>query len=214
MIRFKTAFIDVDSTLCGIEGIDWLASQRSESFRQQVAELTERAMDGETSLESVYAKRLALVAPTRAEVAALAREYSRTVSAGALATLKKLKDAGVDVHLISGGLLPAIREMANELGFEPSQVHAVDITFTDDGAYSSFDASSPLTTQSGKRVLIDSLSFERPAVIVGDGMTDAEARPAVDAFIAYTGHIRRDAAVSRADHVVTSFAELQPYFDR
>ncbi len=210
MSRFKTVFIDVDSTLCGIEGIDWLASQRSETLRNEVATLTERAMNGETALESVYAQRLALVAPTRDEVRSLAAEYIRRFSGGAIEATQEMRKSGVDGHLISGGLLPAIREVAAALQLDPSNAHAVDIYFSDAGNYSNFDTTSPLTMQFGKKAMIESLTFERPAVIVGDGMTDAEARPAVDAFIAFTGHIRRDQAVARADFVISSFAELLP----
>ena len=45
--------------------------------------------------------------------------------------------------------------------------------------------------------------------MIGDGATDAAARPAVDAFAAYTGFVTRDNVVAVADHVVTSYADIE-----
>ena len=39
-------------------------------------------------------------------------------------------------------------------------------------------------------------------MLVGDGATDLEARPAVDAFIAFAGVVRRQDVVDRADRVI------------
>ena len=43
---------------------------------------------------------------------------------------------------------------------------------------------------------------------VGDGMTDADIRPVVAAFAAFTGFVKRDAVVAAADHVLDSFDAL------
>ena len=42
--RFGTVVLDVDSTISGIEGIDWLASRRGEIISRRVSSLTEEAM--------------------------------------------------------------------------------------------------------------------------------------------------------------------------
>ena len=67
---FGTLVFDVDSTLASIEGIDELAGDR----RPEIAALTTRAMAGEIKLEDVYAKRLALLAPSRGAVEVLAKK--------------------------------------------------------------------------------------------------------------------------------------------
>jgi hypothetical protein len=41
-----------------------------------------------------------------------------------------------------------------------------------------------------------------PVMIVGDGITDLEARPPADAFIAFAGVIARDAVIAAADAVI------------
>ena len=84
----------------------------------------------------------------------------------------------------------------------------MDVHFDDAGSYASFDSTSPLTTQLGKRKVVASLKLNRPSLIVGDGSTDAEVRPVVDAYAAFTRFVRRDAAVAKADYVVSSFEEI------
>ena len=43
-MRFASVVLDVDSTLCGIEGIDFLAARRGPDVGERIAELTDRAM--------------------------------------------------------------------------------------------------------------------------------------------------------------------------
>lgn len=200
--------IDVDSTLCAIEGVDWLARRRSASLAAEVAGFTERAMNGEIELEAVYQMRLSLVKPTRKEVAELGEEYARQLAPGAMDAIAEMKRAGIDVHLMSGGLMPAVRIAASAVGVAEKNVHAVEVHFGKSGDYSSFDSASMLTREGGKRDLVASLELKRPALMVGDGTTDAEVRSVVDAFAAFTGFIRREAAVAAADYVVTSFSEV------
>src|SRR3569623_1791735 len=52
--RFGTVVLDVDSTISGIEGIDWLARRRGEIIAHKGASRTDAAMRGEIPLESVY----------------------------------------------------------------------------------------------------------------------------------------------------------------
>src|SRR5690606_25880766 len=66
-VRDKLIFIDCDSTLSSIEGIDELARLRGPEIFEACANMTNRAMDGEIPLDSVYGARLELIQPTRAE---------------------------------------------------------------------------------------------------------------------------------------------------
>ena len=42
----RSIVLDADSTLCGIEGIDWLATLRPPAVADEIARLTREAMDG------------------------------------------------------------------------------------------------------------------------------------------------------------------------
>lgn len=205
---FASVILDVDSTLCGIEGIDWLAARRGAETSAKVAALTERAMTGEIALDSVYGKRLSLVHPTSAEVDELARAYIESLAPGAEGAVRSLAGAGRRVVVVSGGLLEAILPMASLLGIPRADVHAVSVRFDDAGRYAGFDAASPLTTASGKRGVAAAIGLTPRVLAMGDGATDLAIRPAVDAFAAYTGFVRRAAVADAADLEIASFDQL------
>ncbi|HEX5073633.1 MAG TPA: HAD-IB family phosphatase [Gemmatimonadaceae bacterium] len=208
MPRFRTVLFDCDSTLSAIEGIDELAVH----CRHAVEQLTDAAMRGQIPLEEVYGRRLRLVQPTREAVDALGRDYVARLVPDAAETVAALHAAGVDVRIVSGGLLPAVLAVARAVGVDASRVAAVDITFTADGSYAGFDTSSPLTMSGGKRSAIERWNVDRPAMMVGDGTTDLESRPAVDLFIAFAGVVERPNVVDGADAVVraNSLAAVLP----
>src|SRR5690606_32733631 len=140
---FASVWFDCDSTLSTIEGIDELARARPECAAA-IAELTRRAMDGAIPLQQVYGERLRRIAPTRAEVEALARRYVATLVPGARETVAALRRLGKTVGIVSGGLRPAVLAVAHELSIPAEHVHAVDVRFAADGGYAGFDAGSPL----------------------------------------------------------------------
>ncbi|HEX8393060.1 MAG TPA: hypothetical protein VF665_12020, partial [Longimicrobium sp.] len=65
-----------------------------------------------------------------------------------------------------------------------------------------FEEDSPLAASGGKARVLAGWNLPRPALLVGDGATDREARPAVDAFAAYMGVEFRPAVADGADHVL------------
>jgi phosphoserine phosphatase len=215
---FASVVIDVDSTLCGVEGIDFLAARRGGDVGSRIAALTDRAMRGEVSLESVYGDRLTIVQPTAVDVDALADEYRETVAAGAPNAIAAMRAAGVHLILISGGVRQAIAPLARALGFADRDVFAVSLTFDSTGRYVSFDKSSPLAAQSGKPEVVTRLLAEgrltRPLLAVGDGATDVPLRGVADTFAAFTGFARRQRVVENADVELASFAELEKFATR
>jgi HAD superfamily phosphoserine phosphatase-like hydrolase len=206
---FRSVVLDVDSTVSGIEGIDWLAKRRGDVISRRVADLTQRAMQGGVALEDVYGTRLAEIRPRREEVDALSRAYVDAIAPGAPETIARIRRNGVQVVLVSGGLRAALFRLAFKLGLGPSDVHAVSVHFDALGAYTGYDASSPLTTATGKSQVVSALKLEGPIVAVGDGATDLAMREVVDAFVAYTGFVSRPNVVERADAVASSFADLE-----
>ncbi len=206
--RYRSVVLDVDSTLCGIEGIDWLAKLRDEDVAAKVAHATDIAMQGHVPIEDLYGTRMHMVAPTQSEVAELTSAYRAAVAPGAAEEIAKWRAAGVQVVLLSGGLKAAIAPFASELGFEADQINALDIEFDATGAFASFDRSSPLATGTGKRKLLEKLALPRPLLAVGDGVTDLAMKDVADSFAAFTGFISREPVTSKADFVVSSFEEI------
>lgn len=205
---FASVILDVDSTLTAIEGIDWLAEQRGADVGARVTELTDRAMRGQIALDAVYGERLGLVRPDRASIDALANAYLASIAPGAAAAITRLQAEGRRVVLLSGGIREAILPIAGSLGIAPHDVYAVSIQFDEEGVFASYDVASPLATASGKRSVAESLELPRRVLALGDGATDLAMRPAVDAFAAFTGFVRRGPVVAQADFVLESFDQL------
>ena len=210
MPSFGTVIFDCDSTLSTIEGVEELAGGRLD----QIAELTALAMAGKVPLEEVYGLRLEKARPTRQMVEDLGRRYIETLVPDAARVVSELHAAGREVRIVSGGLKPAVVVLAAHLGIKPGAVAAVDIEFGPDGTYSRFDVSSPLTRAGGKRQIIEAWkpALPPPIMLVGDGATDLEAKPAVDLFVAFTGVINRPAIAEAADRVVEG-PSLLPVLD-
>lgn len=207
--RFASVVIDVDSTLSGVEGIDWLAGLRGPEMAARISALTDRAMRGEITLESVYGERLRMIAPTRREVDALAARYVEAIAPGAVDAVGALRRAGVAIAVVSGGLREAIVPLARSVGVDDHRLRAVSVRFDARGCYAGFDESSPLATQQGKARVVRELALGAPALGVGDGVTDLAMRPSVAAFGAYTGFVRREPVVREADFTIESFAQLE-----
>lgn len=190
---------DCDSTLAAIEGIDVLAREH----RREIHQLTEAAMRGELPLEQVYGRRLEIIRPDRASVEALARAYREALVPDAAEVIAALRAAGVDVRIISGGLLPAVASLGAFLDLPAGAVAAVDIVFDAAGDFAGWERTSPLARSGGKADVIRAWEpLPRPAMFVGDGATDLEAREAVDIFVGYAGVIARENVLTLADVVL------------
>jgi phosphoserine phosphatase len=207
--RFNSLVLDVDSTLSGIEGIDWLAALRGAEVEAWSAQLTQRAMEGKLPIEAVYSERMRTVRPAMAEIEELARVYVERMAPGARETLAELRANGVELVMVSGGLREAILPLAKELGIDQERVYAVSVFFDEDGKYAGFDERSPLTRQNGKRATVREMGLKGPILAVGDGMTDSEMKSVVESFAAFTGFMRREPVVERADFVIENFDQLR-----
>jgi phosphoserine phosphatase len=206
--RFASVALDVDSTVSGVEGIDWLARRRGAVVAARIVALTDRAMRGEIPLESIYGARLAEIRPSRHDVEALSRAYIAQIAPDCERVIAELRSAGVRVVLISGGVRPGIQPLAERLRVSDGDLHAVDLRFDESGAYAGYDERSPLTTSAGKHGVLVALGLPRPILAAGDGSTDVAMRGAADTFAAYTGFAAREPVVAQADVVLSSFAEL------
>jgi phosphoserine phosphatase len=206
--RFNSIVFDVDSTLSGIEGIDWLAALRGPETEAWSAALTERAMRGEIPIEAVYGQRMGKVRPDRAEIEQLGREYVERIAPGAREAFAEFHERDIELVMVSGGLREAILPLARELRVDDSRLYAVSVFFDDEGAYAGFDERSLLTRQDGKRITVRDMGLRGPILAVGDGMTDCEMKPVVETFAAFTGFTKRAPVIERADFVIEKFDQL------
>lgn len=205
----KLFFIDCDSTLSAIEGIDELARARGPEVHTKVADMTRAAMEGEIGLDEVFAKRIDLIRPDRALCEQVSSLYVERMEPGAKQLAADLRSAGWTPVILSGGFKPLIEPLARELGID--HVEAVPLMHDEDGNYAGYDASHPASHTMGKCRIIrewQEATLPTATVMMGDGASDLETRECVGAFIAYTGVADRPAISSAADMVVHDMAEL------
>jgi phosphoserine phosphatase len=191
-MNFDIICFDCDSTLSKIEGIDELA--KHVGLGEELAELTNAAMNGIVPLEAVYEKRLSLIQPKQADIDALAQQYIDEIVDGVTEVFATLHAQGKTVHIISGGLRQAILPLAAYLNVPESQVHAVDIYFNDDGSYKNYEQTSPLARTGGKADIVSQIKGQHSIAVIGDGKTDMEAKQA-GAFVVGFGGVADRAIV-------------------
>jgi len=196
---FAAVWFDCDSTLSAIEGVDELLQFLAPELRAELAALTTQAMDGTLPLATVYVMRLARIAPTRNQVAAIGELYVRRLVPHAREVVQALLHLGKQVGICSGGLLQPVQHLAASLGVPPANVHAVPVLFDAGGRYVDFDRTSPLWQNGGKvRVLRALPASHRPVAFVGDGVTDLETQGTADLFVGFGGVVARPVVRERA----------------
>jgi phosphoserine phosphatase len=203
---------DCDSTLSSLEGIDELAKQIS--VYDQLAPLTQAAMEGKVKLDDVYKQRLELIQPDKQAIEWLAQRYIETQVTDADVVIKKLQKANKQIHIISGGLRQAILPLAKKLNVAETNVHAVDVYFDSNEIYTGFDEQSPLARSGGKAVVSQQIiGGSAKAVLIGDGVTDLEAQHERIHFVGFGGVVIRELVRSQSSDYIEE-ATLLPLLDR
>ena len=196
--RFAAVCFDCDSTLTRLEGIDELAVRAG--IADQIVPLTTAAMDGTLTIDQVYARRMELIRPDRAALAWVGQRYLDEMVEGAFETVSRLQLAGISVHVVSGGLLQPVVMLAQKLGIAADCVHAVGVHLATDGSYLGFDTASPLARKGGKAEVVRAIAARFGATtLVGDGVTDLEARDGGATVIGFGGVVARPKVVAGAD---------------
>jgi len=200
---------DVDSTVIVQEGIDVLASFFGKY--DEVAALTKTAMEGGVEFQDAMAQRLELVRPTAEGVGAFLEREALTLSPGVAQLVARLQELGKDVYLVSGGFTNMIEPLAEALHIPKGNIYANTILFDECGQYRDFDRLAYTSKSGGKADAVRHLKKTkgyRTMVMVGDGVTDLEARPPADAFIGYGGVQVRPKVRDGADWFVTHWREV------
>lgn len=123
--RKKMLIADMDSTMITIECIDELADFAG--IKEHVAEITERAMNGELDFKAALHERVALLKNLKEEM--LQRAYDERVQfmPGGKALLTTMKRNGAKAILVSGGFTFFTSRVAKELGFDEQSANVLDI---------------------------------------------------------------------------------------
>ena len=189
---------DMDSTMIGQECIDELGDYAG--FKDEVAAITERAMQGELDFASALAERVALLKGLNQSVIGECLRERIRPNPGAKALVATMKAQGALTVLVSGGFTDFVGPIAAELGFDRFHANVLGVR---QGTLSG-TTTGPIVDAAAKRRIAGEVLAELGAgaealVAVGDGANDA---PMVELAGLGVGYRPKPALARIADGVI------------
>ena len=178
---------------------------------KEVSEWTKKAMDGNTKFEDALAARLAIIEPSKQAIEKCLLDNPLQLSPGVETLINSLIERGTDVYLVSGGFRIMIEPLARTLCVAKENIYANTILFDENGGYTGFDRDEPTSADMGKPKAVQQIKDKngyKTIVMVGDGATDAQAKPPADAFVGFGGVAIRDAVREKACWYVYDFEDM------
>ncbi len=166
----RLAVFDMDSTLIEAEVIDELA--KAAGVGQQVAAITERAMQGEIDFRDSFRERLALLEGLSEDVLQQIADSLR-LTEGAEVLFAELKRLGYKTAILSGGFTYFARQLQEKLGIDYVYANELEIV---DGKLTG-RAIEPIVDAQRKADLLKELAEKEglrleQTIAVGDGAND------------------------------------------
>lgn len=205
----KLLFLDCDSTLSSIEGIDELARLSDPTIFEEVVNLTNAAMNGDVALDQVFKKRMEIIRPSLDMVRSVSQCYLDHIVPGAEKLIQHARAHGWTPIILSGGFEPIIRPLAARFGIE--HVEAVPLYFDETGAYAGYGEDYPTTRNLGKNEIIQQWKramLPEKVIMIGDGTSDLETKPDVDMMIGFGGVVSRDKVKQGADACINHLDDV------
>ncbi|KAI9503157.1 HAD-like domain-containing protein [Coemansia spiralis] len=168
----RLVVFDMDSTLIQQEVIDEIA--RATGIEEQVAAITESAMQGEIDFKESLARRVALLKGTPIDALEVVKR-SLLFTEGAHYLCRALKNAGFKLAVISGGFLPLAKYVKSELGLDYAFANQLKVTA--DGKNLTGETFGPVVDAVRKAELLEVIAQAEgiaidQVVAVGDGAND------------------------------------------
>jgi phosphoserine phosphatase len=170
--RFKRLLIaDMDSTMIAQECIDELADFAG--LKNEIAEITERAMQGQLDFKAALRERVALLSGLDEEAIGRCLKERVVPNPGAATLVHTMRVGGARAILVSGGFVSFAEPIARMLGF--NEIRANRLVF--DGRQLSGSVEDPIVDAQSK---LDTLVETREAMgirpeevmAIGDGAND------------------------------------------
>ena len=175
---------DMDSTMITVECIDELADYAG--IKAQIAEVTERAMQGELDFADALRARVALLAGLDESVIDVCLSERVRPMPGAEILVRTMTAWGAHALLVSGGFTRFAQPVAAQLGFAEARANVLDIT---NGRLTGSVTGDIVDAQTKQRELRDrqtrlNLSIDQ-VLAVGDGANDIPMIQAAGFGVAY-----------------------------
>lgn len=209
-----TVVFDFDSTLVPEESLETALAQAvgdDADAMKRIEEITRAGMEGEMDFAESLAARLAIAQPTRSALEALGQALCGRLTRGAAGLVASLQAQGHAVWIVSGAFREVLLPPGRALGIPDDQIQGVRARWHPDGRFAGLDPKDGFARSKVHGVRNLTREWPRPAVGVGDGMTDhaLRAEGLVDAFVPYLEHVRRAAVVALGLPSATDMKELE-----
>lgn len=162
---------DMDSTMIGQECIDELADYAG--VRQQVAEITERAMHGELDFSGALRERVVLLEGLDERVIEQCLSERIRPNEGAATLVRTMRARGAETILVSGGFTAFVEPIAERIGFHRFEAN---ILGTRAGLLTGLTEGRIVDSRAKQEVLVrarDQLGLSPDETIaIGDGAND------------------------------------------
>ena len=192
----KLVVFDLDNVIIDGEAIDEIG--KLANVEDDIAEITEKAMQGEIDFETSIKDRVQLLEGTSIEEVEKVAE-DLPLMPGACETVKCLKDKGVDVAIISGSFDVVADKVSDKLGVDTVYTNSFTV---EDGKLTG-EVTGPLVSGSKLDVLKDHVEEAGitldEVVAVGDGANDISMIKSAGCGIAFNA---KDSVKEIADVVV------------
>ena len=198
-IRVPHLFVsDMDSTMIGQECIDELADYAG--IKDQIAQITERAMQGELDFESALRERVGLLAGLEESAIGQCLDERIVATPGARTLVATLAAHGARSVLVTGGFHHFADVVAQDLGFDRVVGNRLDVA---NGRLTGALAGPVSDASTKKAALIEELAGLGEGAVsmaAGDGANDVPMIEAATYGFAYRAKPKaRDAANGRVD---------------
>ncbi len=196
VLLIKLVVFDLDNVIIDGEAIDEIG--KLANVEDDIAEITEKAMQGEIDFETSIKDRVQLLEGTSIEdIEKVAEDLP--LMPGACKTVKCLKDKGVDVAIISGSFDVVADKVSDKLGVDTVYTNSFTV---EDGKLTG-EVTGPLVSGSKLDVLKDHVEEAGitldEVVAVGDGANDISMIESAGCGIAFNA---KDSVKEIADVVV------------
>jgi phosphoserine phosphatase len=196
VLLIKLVVFDLDNVIIDGEAIDEIG--KLANVEDDIAEITEKAMQGEIDFETSIKDRVQLLEGTSIEEIEKVAE-DLPLMPGACKTIKCLKDKGVDVAIISGSFDVVADKVSDKLGVDTVYTNSFTV---EDGKLTG-EVTGPLVSGSKLDVLKDHVEEAGitldEVVAVGDGANDISMIESAGCGIAFNA---KDSVKEIADVVV------------
>ena len=171
--RKQILIADMDSTMIEQECIDELAAALG--IKEQVDEITDRAMRGELDFGQALDTRVALLKGLERKVVEQVRREQITLMPGGRALVQTMKAYGAYTSLVSGGFTLFAEYFAKRIGFDEAVANVLEF----DGEQLTGTVTKPIVDKDTKRERLVALAAERnlqlsQTIAVGDGANDLD----------------------------------------